>query len=74
MLSFSIFDQNMFYKFFEREKYKKTSAVFELMTYRFVVNALNHCATLLDSNVWNERNYKIIHDFIVYFDIFTFAN
>lgn len=36
---------------------------FELVTFRFVVNALTHCPTLLTI-----LGMKIILDFIVYFD------
>lgn len=38
------------------------------MIYRFVLYALTYCATLLDYNFWKENAYKIMLDFIVYFD------
>lgn len=37
----------------------------EFMTYRCVVNALNHCATLLSNNFGRESINEIILDFIV---------
>lgn len=45
----------------------KAPAVFERMTYRFVVNAPNHCAALLGNNFGKEKVNKIMLDFIVYF-------
>lgn len=39
------------------------------MTYIFVINALNHYATLLGIIILKERKIKIIFDFIVYFDM-----
>lgn len=38
------------------------------MTYKFVVNALNHYAMLLGNEIGKENNYKIMLDFTVYFD------
>lgn len=38
------------------------------MTYRFVVNAPTHCAPLLGSNFGKENVYKVMLDFIDYFD------
>lgn len=46
-------------------KILKAPAVF--MTYRFVNNAIAHCATLL-GNFGKEEIYDIILDFIVYFN------
>lgn len=37
----------------------------ELMTYKSMVNALNHCTILLDNSNVNEKKYEIIFDFIV---------
>lgn len=45
----------------------QSPAGFEAMTYRFVVNALIHCSTLLRTNFGKEKNIKIILDFMVYF-------
>lgn len=39
------------------------------MTYHFVVNVLPNWATLFGNNFGKEKNYKIILDFIVYFEI-----
>lgn len=39
------------------------------MTYVFLVKAIIHCATMLANNNWNERNYKIIHDFVFFFNM-----
>lgn len=36
--------------------------------YKFVVNTLKHRAKLSDNNIEIEKIYKIILDFIVYFD------
>lgn len=40
----------------------------ELMTYRFVADAQTHCARLLGHNIGVKQFYKIILDFIIYFD------
>lgn len=40
---------------------------FQLMTFRLVANAKNHCATLLDKNLGGKDLYKIMLDFIFYF-------
>lgn len=50
-------------------KLTKTPDGFELMTYRFLVNALTHFATLLGKNFGKEQNYTIILDFIVHFNM-----
>lgn len=46
----------------------KSPAEFELTTCKSVGNPLTQCATLLEDNFGKETIYKIIHDFIVYFD------
>lgn len=38
------------------------------MTYRFVSNSLSNCATVLVNKFWKENIYKIMIDFIDYFD------
>lgn len=43
----------------------KASAIFELMAYRFVVNALTHCVTLFGNNFGKENIYKIILDYTI---------
>lgn len=40
------------------------------MTYRFVVNSLTHCTTLLGYEFGEEISYKITLDFSVRFDIY----
>lgn len=40
---------------FGKVKKKKTLVVFELLTYRFVVNALTHCTMLLGTNFGKEN-------------------
>lgn len=42
-------------------------AGFELMTYRFLDNALTHCTTLLGNNFAKKKNY--ILNFFVYFNV-----
>lgn len=37
----------------------KAPAGFKFMTYRFVVNVLTNCATLLGNNIVREKIYKI---------------
>lgn len=39
------------------------------MTYRFVVTALTHWATLFDNNFEKENVFKMMADVIVYFDL-----
>lgn len=46
------------FKFFEKEKFMKTPAGFELMAYRFEVDAQTHCATLLGKYVKKEKSFK----------------
>lgn len=43
------------FKFFGKEKIMKTPAGFELMAYRFEVDAQTHCATLLGKYVKKEK-------------------
>lgn len=38
------------FEVFEKVNIIKAPAVFELMTFRLVVNALTHCTTLLEDN------------------------
>lgn len=38
----------------------KARAIFENMDYRFGVNALSHCVTLLGNNIGKENIYKFI--------------
>lgn len=60
VLEFSIytqFDQNKYdFKIFGKEKIVKGSTGFELIPYRFVVNALTYCATLMGNNLEVEKN------------------
>lgn len=44
------------FKKFGKVKIIKATEGFKLMTYGFVDNALNHCATLLDNNMGKEKN------------------
>lgn len=55
--SFTIFDQKVRFKFLGKVKITKMSAGFEIMTYKCVVNALKHCATLLGNHFWTEHIY-----------------
>lgn len=58
-----------FFKNFGKVKIiKNPAAGFELITYRFIVNAQNNCVTLLGNNFVKEKIFKIILDFFVYFD------
>lgn len=47
----------------------KVAVGIELMTFRFVVNALAHCVSLLGNIIRKESICKIILDFTVYFDM-----
>lgn len=49
--SFTIFNQNILLKSVGSVKIIKALAGFELMTCRFVVNSLIHCAILLDNTL-----------------------
>lgn len=44
------------------------NAGFELMTFRFVVNALTNCATLFSNNFGEEKLHKFVLDFIANFN------
>lgn len=59
------------FKIFWKGKFIKAPAAFIIVTYRKVViyKALTHCAMMLGNNFWRENYYKIMIDFIVYFDI-----
>lgn len=58
-----------FFKNFGKVKIiKNPAAGFKLITYRFIVNTRNNCATLLGNNFVKEKIFKIILDFFVYFD------
>lgn len=65
--NFTIFNQEISFQFFFRKlKLIKAPAVIELMTYRFVVNAITNCAKLLSNNFGKGNIHKInILDFIV---------
>lgn len=62
--TYPIFNQKIAFKIFEEVKIVKLPAGFVLMTNRFVVNAITHCATLFGK----ETTYIIMIGFIVYFD------
>lgn len=57
----------MYLRSFERMECIKASAGLELMSYRFVVNALTNYAMLLRNEFRKENIYKTMFDFIVYF-------
>lgn len=54
---------------FWKGKIIKAPEGFEVMTYKFAVNALTHCAMLLYNSVGKELNYKIVIHFTVYVTI-----
>lgn len=59
---------NTFINLFGKVKKKKFLVGFELMTDRFVVNPLTHCAALFADKTVKETIYKIFLNFMVYFD------
>lgn len=61
-----ISDQKICLKEFGKLKNLKFTAKFELLTYKFVVNALTLRAMLIGNKFGKEK--KIILDFFVYFD------
>lgn len=65
VLEFSNFTKKKVLKIFGKVKFIKAPARFKLMIYRFVVNVLTHCSTLLGINYVKEKIYKIIFDFMV---------
>lgn len=56
-LNFAIFDHKIdFDFFFEKVKSIKPPEGFELMTYKFIINYLTHCATQLGNNFGKEKH------------------
>lgn len=55
-------------KIFGKVKFLKAPVGFDLVTHSYVVNALINCTTLLGNNFGKENIYKVILDFIAYFD------
>lgn len=55
----------MFLKKFKKVKLIKALAGFELLTYRFVANALTNCATLLGNNFGKDFFFLIKLDFFL---------
>lgn len=62
---YTLFDQKICIKNIWTGKIVRVPAV---LTYRFVVNALTLCSTLLGNNFVKEKVYKNMLDFIVYFN------
>lgn len=50
---------------FKKGKNHKAPIRFELMTERFVVNALNYCVKLVGNKIGKEKHYKILLELIV---------
>lgn len=61
---FTLLDQKICFTIFLNEKITKAPAGFELITNRFVVNALTHCATVLSNYFGKDKVYKTILDFV----------
>lgn len=57
---YNICPQKTCLKVFEKVKHIKAPTGFKVMTYRFVVNALIHCATLLDNIIGKEIQYILL--------------
>lgn len=79
---FGIFKLKQFLQHLTKKGFEKNGKVnnlkslmwFELITQRFVVNALTNCSLLLGKTFWKYDYYKFILNLINYFDMKYFTN